>query len=168
MKMPIFSLMSKLVSTDPRKEELAALEGTAVQRIKFIEGLLKIRDSWSASEGEITIASCAEEIDLARYGIEHNRCIDDELMRNVFTHDKLLMNHLSGDNASSATQLSLLPFRPKLEDKGRKKLCGCISSKDIGAYNTCPHFCVYCYANASQKLVKNNIAKHSFLNECIV
>jgi hypothetical protein len=30
--------------------------------------------------------------------------------------------------------------------KGNREECGCFASRDIGAYDTCPHGCVYCYA----------------------
>lgn len=33
-------------------------------------------------------------------------------------------------------------------------------SKDIGMYDTCMHFCVYCYANASRKIVLENHRRH--------
>lgn len=31
--------------------------------------------------------------------------------------------------------------------KGTRQQCGCYESTDIGAYGTCKHGCVYCYAN---------------------
>ncbi len=34
------------------------------------------------------MATCAEDIDLESYGIEHNRCIDGELMKGIFSDDK--------------------------------------------------------------------------------
>lgn len=30
--------------------------------------------------------------------------------------------------------------------QGHRPACGCFASRDIGAYDTCPHGCVYCYA----------------------
>ena len=46
------------------------------------------------------------------------------------------------------------------KDKGQRQFCGCIVSKDIGQYNTCPHLCEYCYANASKAVAVKNWKKH--------
>lgn len=37
---------------------------------------------------------------------------------------------------------------------------GCMVSKDIGEYNTCPHLCEYCYANASKEVALRNWKRH--------
>ena len=38
--------------------------------------------------------------------------------------------------------------------KGNRPGCMCHVSRDIGAYNTCPHGCVYCYAVDSRDQAK--------------
>ena len=53
----------------------------------------------------------------------------------------------------------IFSFGKALKDKGQRKECGCIESKDIGMYNTCANFCAYCYANASRNVVKKNLLK---------
>ena len=69
------------------------------------------------------LATCAEAVDLEEFGIEHNRCIDPGLIARRSPDDVELKSFLQ---------------RAK-PDSGQRKLCGCILSKDIGAYNTCPH-----------------------------
>jgi len=101
------------------------------------------------------IATCAEDIGLNEHGIEHNRCVDDELMVRVFNKDTALMNFL-GYEPSLFDKASWSYFK----DKGQREECGCMVSKDIGMYNTCSHFCAYCYANASKVAVQNNLLKH--------
>ena len=93
----------------------------------------------------IEVAACAEEFDLSSYGIAPNKCIDDGLIRRVFSHDKTLMEFVS--------------VKKNLTAIGQQKHCGCIKSTDIGYYDTCKHFCRYCYANKSEKIVKNNLRR---------
>lgn len=38
--------------------------------------------------------------------------------------------------------------------------CGCVEMADIGDYNSCRHFCKYCYANYDEKKVVQNIGTH--------
>lgn len=96
------------------------------------------RNKW-----EFRLATCAERIDLSEYGIEHNRCIDPELISRLAPDDVILQNFLY--NAKT--------------DTGQRKACGCILSKDVGAYNTCPHGCLYCYANTSSASALSNYKK---------
>ncbi|MGN0080596.1 MAG: DUF1848 family protein, partial [Bacteroides fragilis] len=98
------------------------------------------------------LATCAEAIDLEEFGIEHNRCIDPELIACRAPDDAELQSFLQ---------------RAK-SDSGQRKLCGCILSKDIGAYNTCPHLCRYCYANYSPQMVMNNFRKRTNSSESII
>lgn len=36
-----------------------------------------------------------------------------------------------------------------LKHSGSRQHCGCIETRDIGAYDSCPTGCKYCYANKS-------------------
>lgn len=85
----------------------------------------------------LRIDTCAETMDLQQYGIEHARCIDDRLFERLLGCNLLVK-----------------------KDKNQRPECGCVSSIDIGMYNTCKNGCRYCYANFSDKTVKSNYEKY--------
>lgn len=151
------------------KENVISAEPTASQREEICEGLRKIRERWASEGWNLEISTCAEVEDLDRFGITHNKCIDDALMLKCFGHDAALVEFLQTGKLplaqatlfeAPAIPIKSVDRRISLKDKGQRKECGCIVSKDAGMYNTCMHFCVYCYTNASRKAVLNNHARH--------
>lgn len=51
--------------------------------------------------------------------------------------------------------------------KGNRPNCLCSASRDIGAYDTCPHGCVYCYAVSDTQAAKRQHAAHEPLGTSI-
>lgn len=88
-------------------------------------------------EHGICIDTCAENIDLSRYGIGHAGCIDRHRLERI-------------GNCKLDVE----------RDKSQRAACGCVSGIDLGAYNTCRNGCVYCYANFNQTLVNDCCCKH--------
>ncbi len=123
------------------------------------------------------LATCGEKIDIEKYGIEHNRCIDGDLITRLAWQDAELMKFMGitihdvptadlfGETTPLPEDAIFLPDNKYFvsahkKDAGQRLLCGCMAAKDIGEYNTCPHLCEYCYANTSKETATANWEQH--------
>ena len=90
-----------------------------------------------AGQYALNLKACCDPFLQDQCGIKAARCIDEQLVAAILGQ----------------------PVRIS-KDKGQRPGCGCAASIDIGAYNTCPHGCRYCYANVSERAVAVNRAAH--------
>ncbi len=108
-----------------RLGKVAKLLPVTDRRGSWLGGWLRELVDIAVANG-MQVRSCAEERDLAQYGVLPGKCIDDEYIRQVFA---LEVSHT--------------------KDPHQRPACGCVVSKDIGAYDTCIFGCLYCYATNS-------------------
>lgn len=90
-----------------------------------------------AGNNGIEIRSCASKKNLTGFGIPPGKCIDDIYIAKIFG------KHLD-----------------LKKDPYQRKNCNCVSSKDIGMYDSCLYECLYCYATTSFDRAKINYKKH--------
>ena len=94
-----------------------------------------------ARENGMTVQTCFEKNDLSCYGFISSPCVSRELA---------------------------LSLTGKKFPKWKARDCGCAEMVDIGVYNTCSHFCKYCYANYDEKKVNANIKNHDDASSLLV
>lgn len=119
-------------NTERNTSPLGIIKPSLTQKQELLHQFSEI-----AKEHDIYIDTCAEDVDLNKFGIHPAHCIDKERIE-----------RLGGYNLTVD------------KDKNQRLECGCIASVDIGAYNTCKNGCLYCYANYSQKTVIKNSDAH--------
>lgn len=132
-------------------------EFTEPDMLEFATGIQQLNQEWG-----YTLATCGEKINIKQFDIDHNKCVDDDLMIRFFSDDTRLMEFLGveitgGDLFNPAK--TIVKHRNN-KDKGQRQFCGCIVSKDIGEYNTCAHLCEYCYANSSKEIALRHLQEH--------
>ena len=147
----------KKVKANLERNNINYREFTEADMIQFASGLQKLNTAWG-----YTLATCGEKIDIEKYGIVHNKCVDDDLMIKYFSDDVKLMDYLGVEvrEADLFTGERTVIKKKNNKDKGQRQFCGCIVSKDIGEYNTCAHLCEYCYANSSKEAALRNLQTH--------
>ena len=86
-----------------------------------------------ASENDMTVQTCFEEKTLTEYGFINRQCLSKEL----------------------AYRLTGKKFK-----LWQARKCKCVEMADIGTYNSCKHFCKYCYANFDESKINSNVVNH--------
>jgi len=86
---------------------------------------------------------------------------DAGLAASLCAQPELLGPGLGEARCIDAARLSDLAGRPvAAETKGNRPGCRCARAQDIGAYDTCPHGCVYCYAVRRPEIAKRRYQAH--------
>lgn len=108
--------------------------------------------SVTAEEQEQLITAFAEIA--GKFGMQIHLCCE-----NV----RLVQSNVDADGCMSKTVLeNALGCKLEVPHKqAARKECDCLLGADIGAYNTCGHGCLYCYANYDMATVAANRMNHN-------
>ncbi len=108
--------------------------------------------TWSDPDPEFKRALLGELAAIAR---EHG------LRPTICSQPELLADAIEPAACIDAARISDLAGRPiAARTKGNRRGCLCAESRDIGAYDTCPQGCVYCYAVRRPAMAKARYRAH--------
>jgi hypothetical protein len=93
-----------------------------------------------------------------RSGISMESCAHDYLTSGQISKAKCIDSNFLQKNLKSPERIRALSTLKKVPTR---KGCACVESKDIGAYDTCGHGCIYCYANADPVRALQNLSRIS-------
>ena len=97
-----------------------------------------------AKDNDMTVQTCFEDNDLVQYGFIKEDCLSHQF----------------------AYQLTGKTYPNWKARKGNK--CHCVEMVDIGEYNSCKHFCKYCYANFDEDKVLKNFKNHNLNSSLLI
>lgn len=117
-----------------RKNFPQAREVIREDRIRLGKKFVEIGEKYG-----IQIRSCCEGMELAPYGVDVSGCMTKEVLERAI---------------GERLQVPKKVKSPRTE-------CDCLLGSDIGAYNSCGHGCLYCYANYDVELVRKNMRQHN-------
>ena len=154
---------SKVTVVAPKNIEVVDAIKTEIRKREFAQKVKTVyapADSVYIKNNLNEIISAVEQIRTSELAYK-----DKELMEFLGVDVKQREISLFGDDdiPSDVIVLSEREYAIKKnsnKDRGQRQFCGCMVSKDIGEYNTCPHLCEYCYANASKELAVRNWKQH--------
>lgn len=98
-----------------------------------------------AKEHNLQIHLCCEDVGLIRENVDADGCMSKSVL------EKALGCKLQ------------VPKR-----KNARQECSCLLGADIGAYNTCGHGCLYCYANYDRETVLKNQKLHNPVSPLLI
>lgn len=122
----VVSFLDLYPSTQRAIDQLARQTGerfpapSVFDRARLAQSLVSIGAAFG-----IKVSACCEP-GLVEHGVGRARCIDPDLIRSFARNQRFVA-----------------------KEAPTRRGCGCVLARDIGAYHTCAHGCVYCYANSS-------------------
>jgi hypothetical protein len=94
---------------------------------------------------------------------------DHGMAPTLCSQPELLVPGLGEARCIDAERLSDVAERPiAARESGNRPGCRCALSRDIGAYDTCPHGCVYCYAVTERDRTVANFRAHDPVADCLM